>query len=209
LFQHALDVTHNNFIAENNLGEAYMQIGRPDLAYDHFLRSTQEKPRFGIAHYNLGIVLAGQSRRDEAVDEFQSAIRYGQEAPETAQAWHNLGIVLLDEKRFREAREAFSAALRLVPKKQSSYLARGLTEYRLGEYRAAEFDFAAGASVSPNATALYWLGRARENQGNLTGAMEAYRAALALQPEMVKAKERLDALVSGRPLPFLPQADDN
>src|ERR1051325_1966851 len=79
VFNHALEVTPENFIAENNLGEAYVQTGRPDLAYDHFLRATQQKPRFGLAHYNLGIVLAGQNRQADASRELQAGIEYGQD----------------------------------------------------------------------------------------------------------------------------------
>jgi len=208
LFQHALAVTPNNFIAETNLGEAFMQIGRPDLAYDHFLRATQEKPHFGVAQYNLGTVLAGQGRREEAREAFQMAIRYGQEAPDVAQAYHNLGIVMLDENELSQARAMFSEALRLVPTKQSSYLARGMANFRLNDYRAAESDFIAAGSLSPDPGAYFWMGRCREKVGDLAGATEAYRKALALRPEMKDAKERLDALLSGRPLPFLSQ-DNN
>ena len=203
LFQHALEVTRNNFIAETNLGEAYMQVGRPDLAYDHLLRATQEKPHFGVGQYNLGIVLLGQGRRKEAVEAFQMAIRYGQEAPEVARAYHNLGIVLLDDNQLGDARTMFSEALRLVPTKQSSYVARAMTSFRMNDYRAAESDFLAGVSLSPDPAALFWLGRTREKLGDLAGAADSYRKALALQPNMNDAKERLDALASGHPLPFL------
>lgn len=205
LFQHALDVAPNNFIAETNLGEAYMQIGRPDLAYDHFLHATQLKPRFGLAQYNLGVVLFGQNRRPEAREAFQMAIRYGQEIPEIAKAYHNLGSVMVQDNQLNDARAMFSEALRLVPSKQSSYLARGMVNFRLNDYRAAESDFQAGTSLSPDPPGFYWLGRSREKLGNLTGAADAYREALNLQPDLNDAKERLDALVSGRPLPFLAQ----
>lgn len=205
LFQHALEVTPNNFIAETNLGEAYMQIGRSDLAYSHFLRATREKPHFGLAQYNLGIVLAGQGQRKEAREAFQLAIRYGQEGPEIANAYHNLGIVFLDENQLTDARAMFSEALRLIPNKQSSYLARALSEFRMADYRAAESDFLAAVAVAPDPSGYFWLGRTRERLGNLNGATEAYRKALAMQPNMIDAKDRLDALVSGRPVPFLDQ----
>jgi tetratricopeptide (TPR) repeat protein len=208
LFQHALEVTPANFIAENNLGQAYVETGRPDLAYGHFLRATQEKPHFGLAHYNLGVVLAGQNRDEEARKEFQMAIQYGQERLDVAQAYHNLGVVLLGDKRLNDALAMFSEAIRLTPQKQSSYLARGFTEFRLADYGAAESDFGLAASLSPNANALFWLGRSREKLGDLAGATDAYRKALSLEPNLARAKDRLDAIVSGRPLPFLQRDED-
>jgi len=202
LFEHALKVSPQNFLAENNLGEAYMQIGRRDIAYDHFLRSTQEKPKFGLAHYNLGVVMASQDRYEEARKEFQDAIDYGQDDEELAAAHHNLGVVMLDKRELAGSIKMFSEALRLSPHKQSSYLARGMAEFRLGNYAAAEADFIAGANLAPDPPACFWVGRAREAQGNTAGAIEAYRKTLALQPDKAEAKQRLDALLSGRIIPF-------
>lgn len=202
LFNHALEITPDNFIAENNLGEAYLQAGRADLAYQHFLRSTQEKPRYGLAHYNLGIILEQQNRRDEAKHEFAAGIEFGQDNNEIAASYHNLGIVLLGERKFTEAIQMFSEALRLAPWKQSSYLARGVAEYRLNNFALAEKDFLIGAAITPDAVACLWVGRAREAQGNTNGAIEAYRRALAVQPDRPDAKERLDELTSGRAVPF-------
>jgi len=202
LFNHALKISPVNFIAENNLGEAYLQIGRPDLAYEHFLHATEEKPRFGLGHYNLGIILVNQQRREEARKEFQLAIQYGQEKSDIASSYHNLGIIALEDNQPNEAINLVSEALRLSPGKQSSYLVRGIAEFRLNNFRAAEMDFIAGASVAPDASACFWVGRSREAQGNTSGAIEAYRKTLELQPDMYEAKERLDALVSGRVSPF-------
>ena len=202
LFEHALKVSPQNFIAENNLGEAYGQIGRTDLAYEHFLRATQERFRFGLAHYNLGTMLAAQNRTAEARKEFQLAIDHGQDEAEIGSAYHNLGIVMLQDHELANSIKMFTEALRLSPNKQSSYLARGMAKFRLGNYAAAEADFIAGANLAPDPPACFWVGRAREAQGNTAGAIEAYRKTLALQPDKAEAKQRLDALLSGRIIPF-------
>jgi TolA-binding protein len=76
----------------------------------------------------------------------------------------------------------------------------------LGDYAAAEVDFATGASLGPDGAALYWLGRSREARGNISGAIEAYRKALVLNPELADAKQHLDAATSGR-MSFLPGAN--
>jgi hypothetical protein len=43
---------------------------------------------------------------------------------------------------------------------------------------------------------------APEHKACASRAIEAYRKTLELQPELYEAKERLDALLSGRVLPF-------
>jgi protein O-mannosyl-transferase len=205
LFRHALEITPVNFIAENNLGQAYGDVGKSDLAYAHFLRAVEERPAFGLAHYNLGVILVGQNRRADARREFRAAIQHGQDASEIASAYHNLGIVMLEDGQLADARVTLSQALRIDPGRQASYLARGLVEFRLTDFAAAEADFIRGATLAPDPPATYWVGRSREAQGNLKGAIEAYRKALSLEPEMPEAKEHLAALLSGRVLPFSPQ----
>jgi tetratricopeptide (TPR) repeat protein len=203
LFTHAIAVTSDNFIAENNLGEAFMQHGRPDDAYPHFLRATQAKPHFGLGHYNLGLVLMKQTREAEALQEFQTAVRYGQDNSEIASAYHNIGIVMLGHQQYDDAIRALSEALRLVPTKQSSLLARGMAEFESNRFAAAEQDLIAGANLAPDPAACYWIGRTREAEGKISGAIEAYQQTLALQPDMTEAKERLNALRSGKPMPFI------
>jgi tetratricopeptide (TPR) repeat protein len=109
----------------------------------------------------------------------------------------------LDENQLADARAMFSEALRLTPNKQSSYLARALTEFRMSDYQSAQSDFLAAIALAPDPSGYFWLGRTRERLGNLNGAADAYRKALAMQPNMIDAKDRLDALVSGQPIPFL------
>jgi len=166
------------------------------------------RPRLGLAHYNVGTMLAAEHRGDEARREFELAIRYGQERPEIASAYHNLGIVLLDEKRLSEAAAMFSEAIRLEPNRQNSYLARGSTEFQMNDFRGAERDFLAAVGFSPDPSGYFWLGRSKEKLGDLAGAVEAYRKTLGIQPGHGEAKTRLDALVSGQPLPFLSQDKD-
>lgn len=205
VFGHALQVTANNYMAENNLGSAYADIGDTSTAYQHYLRATQERPRYGLAHYNLANMLRQQNRPRDARAEFLLAIQYAQDPSQLALAFHNLGVVLIEDNQLPEARSAFTEALRIEPDKQNSIIARGLAEFRMKDYAIAEADFLRGASLSPDAPATYWIGRSREARGDIAGAVSAYRQALALQPGFQEAKEHLEAVESGRGLPFLSQ----
>jgi protein O-mannosyl-transferase len=198
LFGHALQVVPLNYMAENNLGSAYAEAGDTETAYQHFLRATQERPRYGLAHYNLGNMLRKLNRRGEAVAEFQLAVQYAQDPAQLANVFHNLGLVLLEDNKLADARIALTEAVKVQPNKQNSYVARGLAEFRQGDYAAAETDFAQGAYLGPDGAAVYWLGRSREARGNINGAVEAYRNALVLQPDFPEAKQHLDAATSGR-----------
>ena len=194
LFSHALAVTEHNGIAEDNLGVALMEAGRPDLAAGHFEAAAAYIPQLATAHYNLGVLAQRAGQADAAVREYDLALRFSSDVNDAAQAHSNLGFVLLDANRQSEAITQFSAALAINPEKQNSLLGRGIAEYRSENLDAAIADLSHAAAVAPMAQTDYWLGRAFEDKGNVQGAVQAYRAALQLAPEMTEARDRLAAL---------------
>jgi tetratricopeptide (TPR) repeat protein len=194
LFSHALAVTSRNGIAEDNLGTALMEMGRPDLALPHFEAAAQFIPQLSTAHYNLGVLEQQQNHPDAALQEYELALQYGSDANEAAQAHSNLGFLLMDRSDFKAATEQFSGALRINPDKQNSLLGRGIAEYREGKLGAAVADLSRAAQIAPMAQADFWLGRALEDQGQAQAAANAYAAALQLAPGMAEAQQRLDGL---------------
>ncbi|HIJ86950.1 MAG TPA: tetratricopeptide repeat protein [Desulfuromonadales bacterium] len=75
LFEHALKVTENNWMALNNLGKAYLDAGRIDDALWCFQESVKVKPSYTVALINLGAMLAVKNRPDEAVVVLTQALQ--------------------------------------------------------------------------------------------------------------------------------------
>lgn len=199
LFAHALQVTSRNGIAEDNFGDALMEMERPDLALQHFELAAEYIPQLSTAHYNLGVLLQQQNRLQKARREYELALQYTSDETEAAQAHSNLGFLLLDlhdpkENDAKAAEDQFTAALQFNPEKQNSLLGRGMAEYRQGKLDAAVADLSHANQIAPLAQADFWLARALEDQGKTEGAAVAYAAALQLAPTMTEAKERLEAL---------------
>ena len=193
LFAHALQVTSHNGIAEDNLGTALMEMGRPDLAMPHFESAAEFMPQLSTAHYNLGVLQQQQNHPDAARREYQLTIKYSTDATEIAQTHSNLGFLLMESDPTTAAQE-FTAALQVNPNKQNSLLGRGIVEYRQGSLDAAVGDLARAARIAPSAQADFWLGRALEDKGQWQAAAGAYEAALQLAPGMADAQQRLNAL---------------
>src|SRR5205814_6332176 len=95
LFTHALQVTHNNGVAENNLGSALLEKGQIQLAEPHFRVATRLIPNLASAHYTLAVTLHRQNHLDEAVREYRESIPLFSDRLEAAQAHNNLGILYL------------------------------------------------------------------------------------------------------------------
>jgi tetratricopeptide (TPR) repeat protein len=194
LFSHALAVTSRNGIAEDNLGTALMEMGRPDLAQPHFEAAAEFIPQLSTAHYNLGVLQQQQNHPDAARREYELALKYSSDATEAAQAHSNLGFLLLTQNDLRAATAEFTAALQINPDKQNSLLGRGIAEYRQSNLDAAVADLSRAAQIAPLAEADFWLGRALEDKGQSQAAASAYTAALQLAPGMTEAQQRLDGL---------------
>jgi protein O-mannosyl-transferase len=112
LFEHAIAVTSDNYIAQNNLGAALRATGKLEQAAPHFQEAIRIWPQYPEANKNLGDILARTGRFDEAVHHYQQAL---QKRPDWAEAHNNLGTALAMQGSTEEAIAQFSDALRLQP----------------------------------------------------------------------------------------------
>jgi hypothetical protein len=112
VFQHALDVTRNNHIAEMGMGN--ISFGRGDLpmARYRYLESLRIKPGYAEARNNLALVLIREGKEDEAEVQYREAIKAD---PTFEKAYNNLGVLLATKNKLPEARACFLRALELKP----------------------------------------------------------------------------------------------
>ena len=114
LWTHALEVTHDNYRAEEAVGALLVDAGRLDEGVAHLTEAVRLEPAFAIAHSNLGTALAKRGQFDEAIQHYREALRL---SPGLAQAHNNLGLALARtgdvEGAVREIREA----VRLAPER--------------------------------------------------------------------------------------------
>lgn len=123
LFEHALQVTENNWLAHNNLGFALSKEGRTDEAISHFLEALKFKRDYAGAHYNLGVCLSRQGKLEEAIGHYYEAIQIN---PYYADAHQNLGFALLEQGRLDQALAHFHEVVRIKPDSEE---ARGNLAY--------------------------------------------------------------------------------
>lgn len=129
LFQHAIDVTADNYLAHSTLASYLAQTGRVSEAIPHLQEVLRIVPTDATAHYTLGTLLAGMpGRRQEAISHFEAAIRIH---PDYMEAHYNLGIVLSGiPGRTSEALAHLEAAQRIQP---SDTLTQIIARLRAGQ----------------------------------------------------------------------------
>jgi tetratricopeptide (TPR) repeat protein len=116
LFQRAIDVTHNNYVAEYNLGNYLMNNRLSAEAIPHFEAALRVKPDYAEAESNLGMVLGNMPNRlAEAIPHFEAAVRL---RPNLLEAQYNLATALAQMGRTSEALSHYQAVEKIQPSPQ-------------------------------------------------------------------------------------------
>jgi len=194
LWTHALEVTKNNFVAEDNLGGALLREGKPDAAFAHFEAAAQINPRDPMSHNNLGVYFQTHGRLNDAIAQYQSVIALTSDAGLLAQTYANLGAAERTLGEDAPARENFNRAIGLNPDQSTAWLGLGLLEQKQGNLQDTIRDLSRAAQLHPSAENLLYLGRALEQAQRPSDALAAYEQALKLDPEMKEAQQALDSL---------------
>lgn len=169
------------------LDEGWRQFNR---AYMYLFPANDPPPLEDI----LGEDLDRDLNRENALDTAREEIEAN---AEDAYAWFNLGTNLVYFERYREASAAYDQALALG-------LPWRFTRYQFGPYiayfhsgRTGDVIDLANATLNRTAKAeesLLWRGWAKYRQGDISGAVSDFRAALSVNPNYEDAQYALEFL---------------
>jgi len=112
LFQHALAVTRNNYLAEDWLGETLRDTGQTEPALDLFEQSVAEEPHYAPAQADLAQELLATGRPAESLAHLQMAAAL---SPNDAAIQQNWGAVLATHGETKEGIVHLETALKLEP----------------------------------------------------------------------------------------------
>jgi Flp pilus assembly protein TadD len=115
LWTRTLQVTVNNFVAEENLAQTLTAHGRDDEALMHFLNAAQISPYNASARLNAGEALLRHSRYPEAIEHFSAVIRLTKDPSHLSYAYDGLGVASGESGDRARARRYFLQALQFAP----------------------------------------------------------------------------------------------
>ena len=182
LFQHALEVTEGNYLAEHNLGVYLLE--RPDSLADaiaHLEQAVRLNPDSVRAHSDLGNALSRVPNRvEEAIGEYRAALRID---PDSPIPHNNLGNTLAQTGRLEEAIAEYQTALRLKP-----------------DYAEARSNLAAVLAAGPDSAQRHYnLGVSLSREGRAAEAVAEFEAALRLKPNYADAENNLGVTLGQMP----------
>jgi tetratricopeptide (TPR) repeat protein len=162
LFQHAVAVTRDNWVAHNFLGVAAGREGRLEEAMAHYREAVRINPSSADMRYNLGLAFGEMGRQDDAIRELRLALHLD---PTLTEARYRLGVSLSRAGRLPEALETLRAAARAFPDRFDVWNDTGDAAFRLGRFAEAEAAFAEALRLRPGDALVRWnLQQARERR---------------------------------------------
>ena len=146
LFERALAVTKNNYVAHNNLGHYWLKEGRLTEAIEHFTKAVKINPKFELAYLNLGVALSRQGEIDAAIRSYTRAL---QVKPDFVVAYNNLGNALYRQGKYQQAIANYRQAIHIDPNYEEAYNGTGAALIRLGEIEKAVVFFKKALQINP------------------------------------------------------------
>lgn len=187
LWRHAIESTHNNYLASVNLGNALLGTGDMEGALQAYVGALaalrDDYPAYqSVVHLDMGSVYARQGRTVEALAEFSQATRLN---PQSAEADISEGTALAMLGHPAEAVDRFTNALRINPASVEALVGMGSAFLTEGEPAAAIPYYLQAVRVEPNLAETHnALGSALAMAGRRDEAMAEFQAALRLKPDL-------------------------
>lgn len=189
LWLHTVNVTKNNFFAEENLSAALLVTDRCEEALPHLKNAVRIRPSDPTGHLNLAACLAVKSYPQDAISEYELAISLAPDPRMLVAAYQTLGKLYGERGNYSKARESYQQALRIDPQEVNAKNALDGIDFSEAVRNVAE---------SPSSQSYLRLSQLLQQRGQMPEARAAYQQALRLNPKLDEAQKALRVLKSSK-----------
>jgi len=134
LFEQAIAVTEDNFLAHGNLAAELLLRGRTDEAESHYREALRIRPGRPKVLLGWADALAAQGRLGEALGRYEQLLQHN---PDDARAAGHYGLALLRVGRFAEARDPLERALTVHGDVAELHVGMALASSQVGDFARA------------------------------------------------------------------------
>jgi Flp pilus assembly protein TadD len=185
LWLHAVNVTKDNFTADENLSAALMATDRADEAVPYLQDAVRLRPRDPAAHLNLAAAFALSSRSRDAIREYEVGLPLATDRMSLAGPYETLGRLYEQLGNYAMAIPNYEQSLSIDPQRASARDRLTRAEFSQAIRDAAE---------TPSGQSYFRLGQLMQQAGRVSDARSEYQHALKLDPKLSAARTALDSL---------------
>ena len=183
------DEAIQEFQAALNIDPAHAEVrNNPDLALPE-QTAARMKTDYAQFHNGLGLALAWKGELNEAIVQYQEALKLN---PYYLEAIYNLANAFSKAGQIDEAVAAFQEAFKMDPGNAKQHNNLGTALRRLGRTDEAIAQYQEALKMDPSyAPAYYNLGNVLFQKGEINEAIAEYQAALKAQPNNMMLQNNL------------------
>jgi tetratricopeptide (TPR) repeat protein len=196
LFDRAIAVTTDNYLAHDNRGLHLFKAGRVDEAMAAYRRSLAINPGYLNANNNLGHALAETGRPAEAVPFYRKAL---EAQPTHLEVHNNLANALSDLGQLAEAMEHYTFVLARNPDHVNALNGSAVVLAMQNQPAEAKGRLEHSLRIFPdNASAHANLGNVCSMLGQPEEALRHYQRAVELNPADTHTRQIVEAMLKAR-----------
>jgi type IV pilus assembly protein PilF len=168
--------------AHTDLGAAYFQQNKLEIALNEFSEAARIDPKYGQAYNGLGLVYAALGEDAKADANFKKAV---QVQPGSSESHNNYGSFLCSRKRYDESITEFLAAVKnpLYATPNLAYANAGICSVRKNDIKNAEVYLNKALQIEPlTHSAAHALAEIQFKRGDVKAAQRTLQNALVSYP---------------------------
>ena len=182
---HATKLNPKDYETYNNLGRAYLVIGKLSDAEKAFFQSKYMKSDYFPAQYNLAMTYGKLGKLIEAEEVYKIAIRLN---PNHAQSYYNLGNIFVKLNKPDKAEKAYRKAIEIKPDYSMCFNNLGVIYWGLGKFEESEKNYKMAISLDSNNLDAYCnLGVTLQYMHKFDEAEDNYKKAIKINPNYAEA----------------------
>ncbi len=190
LWSHTLQVTKDNWLAEDNLGGALMEDGKLEKAIDHFRAAAVIYPQEPVSHLDIGFYEQQHKNWPPAIEEYYKVLDLTPSPKLRGEAYNNLAIINRDLGDYASARDNFQHAVDVSPRYAGAWVGLGLAAQKLGDLNLAIQAYSQAVQIQPMGSSYLLLAQALEQNGHKDEAQRAAQQAQRVS-ENIAADRRI------------------
>lgn len=189
LWAHALEVTTDNHVAEDNYGGSLLDLGEMEQAIPHFYRALAIWPGDTTAALNVGFYEAKHGNYATALEYYQKVVSRTTKPSLRAKAYMNMGYAYRELHDYSQSRDNLKMAVELDPKNGEAWTFLGVAAQRCGDFDLAVQAYRQGMRLRPTAWGYLLLSQALEQSGNPDEARVTRRKAEGMSLDFDKTQQ--------------------
>jgi len=192
-YRWAIEQNQSDWWLHWKYGELLEELGNYNAAAEQYRFVLNFVPHRYEAYAKLGLFSGKQGNLDAAIAHNLEAIRI---KPIYADAYYNLGLAYQLQGEYEKSIEHYSKTIRFKPDFAQAYNNLAVVLFQQGKVREAVETYHNGLIFVPeNLNLHYNLGLMLEKQGRRDEAIKELRAALQIDPNSVKTRRALRAIL--------------